>query len=122
METDDDKKRLGNMIRTARKNTQLSIYQLGQITGVGSAAISSVENGERWPDEPVWECICEKIGLPLAMLKSLKDGPRTRVRLQSEMTAAKPEMSEDRKPDSKVIDLATYREKKWQQTSLFPTD
>jgi transcriptional regulator with XRE-family HTH domain len=119
MTLDHNRKHLGSMIRTARLNTQLSIYQLGQITGVGSSAISAVENGDKWPDEHVWECICMTIGLPLAMLQTLKSGVQAPVRVIIDSSASSNIVGQT--SDAKVVDLAKFREKKW-QTSLFPTD
>ena len=43
--------KFGAFIERARRNHRWSQHQFGQMVGVGSSSITSVENGETWPSE-----------------------------------------------------------------------
>jgi transcriptional regulator with XRE-family HTH domain len=64
--------KFGAFIERLRREKRWSQNQLGKLIGVGSAYITSVENGEAWPTDHILDQLAALFGVPheylLAML------------------------------------------------------
>lgn len=118
VENDKKLKQLGDMIERARRARRLTTHQLAQVAGISTSELNSVENGEKWPSDFVWEKLCETFGLPINMMDDMKK-ERQPIAVPK-ATSVKSSVGIVRATN--VIDLAAHKKKKWQQTSLFERD
>jgi transcriptional regulator with XRE-family HTH domain len=69
--------KLGALIRQLRCTRRWSQNQLGKLVGVGSADVTSVENGEVWPTDHLLEEFAALFGVRHEYLRAML-GPKPR--------------------------------------------
>lgn len=57
---------VGNKIDELRKNLNITMQQLSDLTGISQPVLSKLETGNRIPDVPTIEKICTALGITLS--------------------------------------------------------
>ena len=65
---------IGLIIRKAREDQRLKVYQVAEMVGVSQPTITTIENGKKWTKADILARICRALGLRVGDLMARLDG------------------------------------------------